>query len=137
MDTIGSELETLAFAALLNRPAPWRCRRAIIALDIERSTSRPDPVKAELRIMLYELFDAALRSAEIYSCHRDQFIDRGDGILALIHLPDQAPEALLVNQVVPGLNRLLISYRSACHGLPASTRPPATGSSRRSGGQTA
>ena len=34
-----------------------------IALDIESSTTRPDPVKAELRTMLYEFFDAALRSA--------------------------------------------------------------------------
>ena len=116
MDTIGSELETLAFSALGNQPARWQCRRTIIALDIERSTSRPDRVKAELRIMLYELFDAALRSAEIYSCHRDQFIDRGDGLLALIDLPDRAPEVVLVNQVVPALSRLLISYNA--------TRPP-------------
>jgi hypothetical protein len=34
--------------------------RAVVALDIERSTSRPDPVKAELRSKLYEVFDAAL-----------------------------------------------------------------------------
>ena len=39
--------------------------RAIVALDIERSTSRPDPVKAELRNKTYELFDAALCSAGI------------------------------------------------------------------------
>ena len=48
MNTIGSELETLAIAALGNQPARWGCHRAIIALDIERSTSRPDLVKAEL-----------------------------------------------------------------------------------------
>ena len=111
MDTIGSELETLAFAALIrNRPTRLPCRRAIVALDIERSTSRPDPVKAELRIMLYELFDAALRSAEIYPRHRDQFMDRGDGLLALIHPADRAPEALLVNRVIPVLSRFLTSY---------------------------
>ena len=39
--------------------------RAIVALDIARSTSRPDPVKAELRNKTYELFDAALCSAGI------------------------------------------------------------------------
>lgn len=82
------------------------CRRAIVALDIERPTSRPDPVKAELRTMLCELFDSALRSADIYPRHRDQFIDRGDGLLALIHPADRTPEALLVNQVVPDLSRL-------------------------------
>jgi hypothetical protein len=113
MDIIGSELDTLALAALRDQPARWRCRRVIIALDIERSTSRPDPVKAEHRVMLYELFDAALRSADIGSRHRDQFIDRGDGILALIQLPGQAAAAALVNQVVPALNRLLASYNAS------------------------
>src|SRR5215831_19477892 len=67
--------------------------RAIIALDIERSTSRPDPVKAELRNKAYELFDAALRSAGIHRRHRDRYIDRGDGLLALIHPVEQAPKA--------------------------------------------
>lgn len=111
MDTVGSELEALAFAALIrNRRASLSCRRAIVALDIECSTSRPDPVKAEFRVMLYELFDAALRSAEIYPCHRDQFMDRGDGLLALIHGADRALEALLVNQVLPVLSRFLTSY---------------------------
>ena len=98
---------------LRDQPARWRCRRAIIALDIERSTSRPDPVKAEFRVMLYELFDAALRSAEIDLRHHDQFIDRGDGLLALIQLPGQATAAALVNQVVPALNRLLTSYNAS------------------------
>jgi hypothetical protein len=113
MDTVGSELETLAFAALIrNRPARLPCRRAIVALDIERSTSRPDPVKAEFRIMLYELFDAALRSAEIYPCHRDQFMDRGDGLLALIHQADGELEPLLVNWAVPTLSRFLTSYNA-------------------------
>jgi hypothetical protein len=58
--------------------------RAIVAVDIERSTSRPDPVKAELRNKTYELFDAALYSAGIRKRHRDRYIDRGDGLLALI-----------------------------------------------------
>jgi HD domain len=114
IDTIGSELETLAFAALIrSRPAPAPCHRAIVALDIERSTSRPDPVKAEFRVMLYELFDAALRTADICRCHRDQFMDRGDGLLALIHRADRALEALLVNQVIPVFSRYLASYNAS------------------------
>lgn len=69
-----------------------RChQRVIVALDIESSTSRPDPVKAELRTMLYELFDAALRAAGISACRRDRFTDRGDGLLAPIDPADQAP----------------------------------------------
>jgi hypothetical protein len=94
--------------------------RTIVALDIERSTSRPDPVKAELRSTAYELFDAALCSAGIHKRHRDRYIDRGDGLLALIHPVDQAPKALLLNRAVPVLNRLLTDYNTS---LPHSSRP--------------
>jgi class 3 adenylate cyclase len=86
--------------------------RAILALDIESSTSRPDSVKAELRSKTYELFEAALRKAGIGTSHRDKFIDRGDGILALIHPADQVPKALLLNRAVPVLGRLLADYNT-------------------------
>jgi class 3 adenylate cyclase len=121
LETVGSELETLAFAALRRaRPGRPPCYRAIIALDIEGSTSRPDPVKAELRTMLYELFDAALHSAGIYRRHRDRFIDRGDGLLALIRPADRAPKALLLNRVIPEFSRLLSAYNTS---LPPQARP--------------
>jgi class 3 adenylate cyclase len=94
--------------------------RAIVALDIERSTSRPDPVKGELRNKIYELFDAALCSAGICERYRDRFIDRGDGILALIHPVNRAPKALLLNQAIPALNRLLTDYNAS---LPRVSRP--------------
>jgi len=94
--------------------------RAIVALDIERSTSRTDPVKAQLRIKIYELFDEALRSAGIGPRHRDRFTDRGDGLLALIHPVDQAPKAILLNRVVPALTRLLTDYNAS---LPRASRP--------------
>ena len=110
MPTLRSELQALAFAALIrNQPLrPFR-RRVIVALDIEGSTSRPDPVKAELRTMLYELFDAALRSAGVSARRRDQFTDRGDGLLALI---DPADQALLFNLVIPVFGRLLAGYNA-------------------------
>lgn len=88
------------------------CYRAIVALDIERSTSRPDPIKGELRSKTYELFETALRKAGIDSCHHDRFVDRGDGILALIHPVDQVPKALLLNAAVPLLSRLLDDYNA-------------------------
>src|SRR5580658_9020616 len=91
------------------------CHRAIVALDIEHSTSRPDPVKAELRNKTYEMFDAALFSAGIHKRYRDRFMDRGDGILALIHPVDQAPKVVLLNRAVPVLSRLLADYNA---GLP-------------------
>jgi GTP pyrophosphokinase len=71
MPAVGSQLQTLACAALISNQSlrPPR-RRVIIALDIENSTSRSGPVKAELRTMLYELFDAALRAAGIAARRR-------------------------------------------------------------------
>jgi hypothetical protein len=89
------------------------CYRTIVALDIESSTSRPDPVKAELRNKTYELFETALCSAGIRKRHRDKFIDRGDGVLALIHPVDQAPKALLLTCAIPALGRLLTDYNAS------------------------
>jgi hypothetical protein len=87
--------------------------RAIVALDIEGSTSRPDPVKAELRNKIYEMFDTALRSAGIRKRYRDRFIDRGDGVLALIHPVDQVPKVLLLNRAIPAFGRLLTDHNAS------------------------
>jgi class 3 adenylate cyclase len=95
--------------------------RTIVVLDIERSTSRPDPVKAALRSTLYEGFEAALTSAGIHHpLHRDPFRDLGDGLLALIHPVAQAPKALLLTQVIPELSRRLADYNA---NLPHLSRP--------------
>jgi hypothetical protein len=91
-----------------------------MALDIEQSTSRPDLVKAELRHTVYELFDQALRSAGIHPRCRDRFIDRGDGILALIRPVDQVPKAVLLNRVIPAFSQLVASYNA---NLPPPMRP--------------
>lgn len=67
---------------------------------------------------------AAARSISPVACihggHRDRFIDRGDGVLALIHPVDQAPKTLLLNHAIPALNRLLTDYNAS---LPPSSRP--------------
>ncbi len=124
-----SELQALACATLIrNRPAGPPRRRAIVGLDIEQSTSRPDPVKAELRIMLYELFEAALRSADIGPDRRGQFMDRGDGLLVLI---DPAEEARLLSRVVPVFAQLLTGYNA---GLPVAASAP--GPCRRTRGRS-
>jgi hypothetical protein len=99
-------METLPAASLPHH-------RAILAVDIERSTSRPDPVKAELRNKTYEMLDAALSSAGIHKRYRDRFIDRGDGVLALIHPVDQAPKALLLNRAIPAFDRLLTDHNAS------------------------
>lgn len=111
LHTVTSELQTLAFAALTrNQPLRPPRRRVIVALDIESSTTRPDPVKAEFRTMLYELFDAALRSAGVGAGRRDGFIDRGDGLLALI---DPADQVLLLDLVIPVFAQLLTGYNAS------------------------
>jgi class 3 adenylate cyclase len=94
--------------------------RAIAALDIESSTTRPNSVKGELRNKAYELFEVALCTAGIGKRYRDPFIDRGDGILALIHPVDQAPKALLLNRAIPLLSRLLAEYNTS---LPRHSQP--------------
>jgi hypothetical protein len=119
LPTVTSELETLASATLTRgqlagHGLPRRPRahqRTIVALDIERSTSRPDDVKAELRQTIYALFDAALRAAGIQPRHRDRFADRGDGFLALIHPVGQTPKVLL-RRVIPAFGLLLAEHNA-------------------------
>jgi len=60
--------------------------------------------------MLYELFDAALRSAGVTARRRDRFADRGDGLLSLI---DPADQALLIHLVIPVFSQLLASYNAS------------------------
>jgi hypothetical protein len=111
MPTLQSQLQAHAVAALIrNQPIRPPRRRVIVALDIEDSTTRPDPAKGELRTMIYELFDAALRSAGITAQRRDRFADRGDGLLALI---DPADQGLLLSFALPALSRLLAGYNAS------------------------
>ena len=60
--------------------------------------------------MLYELFEAALRSAGIGPDRRDPFVDRGDGLLALV---DPAEQASLLSRVVPVFAQLLAGYNAS------------------------
>jgi class 3 adenylate cyclase len=109
--------------AVLSRTPPTEGlprHRAIVAVDIEQSTSRPDPIKGELRRVLYELFDQALHSAGIHRRHRDGFTDRGDGILTLIHPVNQASKPVLLNRAVPAFSQLLADYNAS---LPRAARP--------------
>jgi hypothetical protein len=94
--------------------------RTIFAVDIESSTTRTNPIKAELRTTLYELLDAALCSAGICERHRDRFFDRGDGLLALIHPVEQASKVPLLSCAIPSLNQFLTDYNAS---LPRLGRP--------------
>lgn len=88
----------------------YAVHRAILAVDIEGSTRRTNPIKGVLRHTMYELLEAALRTAGIGEQARDQMVDRGDSTLALIHPVDDAPKLLLLDTVVPTLAELLVEH---------------------------
>ncbi|MFD8493436.1 hypothetical protein [Amycolatopsis sp. NPDC059657] len=84
--------------------------RVMLALDIEGSTARTNPAKAELRRVMYELLEEALRAGGISEAHRDALVDRGDGVLVLIRPVDEVPKTALLNPVIPTLTKLLAAH---------------------------
>jgi len=83
-----------------------------MAIDVEASTTRSNPDKVVLRAALYQLFEAALHTGGITRRRRDPLINCGDGILTLIHPADRTPKTLLLNQVIPTLDRLLAEHNT-------------------------
>lgn len=97
--------------------ATWFPRhRTIMAVDIEASTARTNVAKAEIRQAMYDLLEQTLDIAGIIQGHRDDMIDRGDGVLLLVHPVDQAPKTLLLNPVMPKLSELLTRYQTSRSG---------------------
>ncbi|WP_242910163.1 hypothetical protein [Actinomadura terrae] len=97
------------------RPPPAGVRpryRTIMAVDIEGSATRTDPVKAELRGTLYRLLEEAFTRAGIEERHREEFVDRGDGALVLVRPMDEVPKTLLLHAVVPTLAELLAGHNA-------------------------
>ncbi|SMC61660.1 nucleotidyl cyclase domain-containing protein [Kibdelosporangium aridum] len=91
-------------------PTPVQPRhRAIVAVDIEGSTTRTNKARASLRNAMYELLEEALLISGIKEHHRD-VIDRGDGAFILIHPVDDAPKTVLLTTVIPTLAELLAQY---------------------------
>lgn len=86
--------------------------RSIVAVDVEASTTRSNPDKIVLRAALYQLFEAALHTGGITRRRRDPLINCGDGILTLIPPADHTPKTLLLNQVIPTLDRLLAEHNT-------------------------
>ncbi|WP_410671880.1 hypothetical protein [Amycolatopsis sp. cmx-4-68] len=81
--------------------------RAIVAVDIEGSTTRTNSVRALLRDVLFQLLDEAFIAGGVGRKHREPFVDRGDGALCLVRPFDQVPKTLLLATVVPALADLL------------------------------
>lgn len=86
--------------------------RSILAVDIEGSTRRTNPVKEELRDEVYRLVVGALCVTGIGSQHYDPFTDRGDGLLVLLHPVDELPKPVLLSHLIPALAGLLAAYNS-------------------------
>lgn len=84
--------------------------RSIIAIDAEGSTRLTDPSKGCLRRSMYDLFERSLHAGGLTRPYRDPFLDRGDGVLAMIRPVDRAPKTVLLDTVVPTLGDLLAEH---------------------------
>jgi class 3 adenylate cyclase len=82
----------------------------MIGIDAEGSTRLTDPAKGYLRETMYALFEQSLYAGGLTAPYRDAFLDRGDGVLALVHPVDQAPKTRLLDTVVPTLGALLAEH---------------------------
>jgi hypothetical protein len=96
----------------VQRPA-GPVHRSIVAVDLEGSTRRTNPVKGELRRVLYELLDRALAEAGLAARHLERLTDRGDGVLILIRPYDDLPKTVLLSRLIPILTALLVQYNAA------------------------
>jgi hypothetical protein len=99
------------------RVVTWPVHRSIVAVDMEKSTQRTNPVKEEFRRRVYNMLDRALYSVGIRSHHLDRITDRGDGVLALVRPADEVPKTLLLHPLIPTLSGLLRDYNSRISAL--------------------
>jgi hypothetical protein len=94
------------------RPLDDPLYRLILAVDLEGSTLRTNPVKGELRRIMYDLLARALKSAGIDPRHLEQLTDRGDGVLVLVRPHDDVPKTVLLGRVIPMLTALLAEHNA-------------------------
>ena len=103
----------LAAVALLPSQSPaGPIHRSIVAIDLEASTMRTNPVKGELRRTMYDLLGRSLEAAAITGNHLETWTDRGDGVLLLIRPHDDVPKTVLLDRLIPKLTTLLIEYNA-------------------------
>ena len=87
--------------------------RSILAVDVEGSTQRTNPVKGELRRIMYALLYRALRATGVDHEHLEKPADRGDGVMLLFRPHDNVPKTLLLGQLIPKLAALLVEHNAA------------------------
>ncbi|MEV4314913.1 hypothetical protein [Actinocrispum sp. NPDC049592] len=68
--------------------------------------------RGRFRSDMYDLLQSALGAAGIAPQHHDPLVDRGDGVLALIHPHDDIPKTMLLTTVVPALARMLAEHNA-------------------------
>ena len=73
---------------------------------------RTNPVKGELRRIMYDLLWRSLEAVAITSDHLEQLTDRGDGVLVLIRPRDDVPKTILLDRLIPQLTALLTGYNT-------------------------
>lgn len=101
-----------AVASLDDRRPAGPVHRSIVALDLEESTTRTNPVKGELRRVMYDLLGRSLEAAAITGNRLEPLADRGDGILVLIKPHDEVPKTVLLERLIPLLATLLAEYNA-------------------------
>jgi hypothetical protein len=101
-----------AVAFLDGRRPSGPVHRSIVAVDLEGSTLRTNPVKGELRRVMYELLAHALESVAITGNRLERLTDRGDGVLVLIRPHDDIPKSILLDRLIPLLASLLAAYNA-------------------------
>jgi len=87
--------------------------RSIVAVDVEGSTRRSNPAKGQLRRVLYDLLERALKAAGIGPRHLEELADRGDGVLILIRPHDDVPKTVLFGRLIPALTTFLAEHNAA------------------------
>lgn len=85
-------------------------QRTMVGVDIEASTDRNNVQRAFLRDDMYDLFEHALLSCGVTEDLREPFLDRGDGVLALIRPADEIPKYRFITTFVPKLRRQLLNH---------------------------
>jgi hypothetical protein len=101
-----------AVAPVDDQPSADPVYRSIIALDVEKSTMRTNPVKGELRRVMYDLLGHSLEAAGISGNCLERLTDRGDGFLVLVKPYDEVPKTVLLDRLVPLLATLLSEYNA-------------------------
>jgi hypothetical protein len=82
--------------------------RTILTLDVEGSTTGTNATRYEVRNRTYEIVEEAMQQAGISARRHAPFLDRGDGMIALLR---EVPKTLLLDTVVPRIAELLEGER--------------------------